>query len=79
MTNRFQVNLCSRLKVDYENGNIRDILIAMANSEVRKYINYLANGEFLQDCPTLEPGDVPVAAFRFDEMRTALAQQRLVL
>ncbi len=75
----FTVNPCSRLKVDYRDGRIRDIPIAMANAEVRKHINYLADGDFLKDWQGLKPGEVPVPAFRFDEMRKALESQRLVL
>ena len=75
----FAVHPCSRLKVDYADGRVRDIPVSMANDAVRKHINYLADGLFRKDYAGLTPGEVPVAAFRFDEMRTALAQQRLVL
>lgn len=73
------VNPCSRLHVVHRDGSIRDIPIAMANADVRKHINYLADGAFLNDQPELNPGDVPVSAFRFDNVRTALTSQTLVL
>lgn len=74
-----KANPCGRLNMEYPDGRTRDIPIAMANAEVRKHINYLADGGFLKDWQGLEPGEVPVSAFRFDEMRKALASQRLIL
>ena len=39
---------------------------------VRALMDYLADGHFRRDFPGLAPGQVPVAAFRLDEMRAAL-------
>lgn len=46
--------------------------IAMENVQVQALLRYLTHGEFRQDYPGLEPGEVPVEAFRLDEMRQAL-------
>ena len=35
-------------------------------------MDYLADGLFLRDFPGLKPGEVPVDAFRLDDVRTAL-------
>ena len=48
--------------------------LAMENVAVQSLLRYLHDGEFLRDYPALEPGEVPPAAFRFNAMRTALAQ-----
>ncbi|MGN0833424.1 MAG: hypothetical protein ACI4RD_07220 [Kiritimatiellia bacterium] len=45
----------------------------MANPRVRELMDYLAKGEFRKDFKGCTPGVVPVAAWRIDEMATALA------
>ena len=51
----------------------RVLPLAAANRRVRDLMDYLGRGDFLRDFPGCEPGQVPVAAFRLDEFRTALA------
>jgi len=51
----------------------------MANLAARAHIDHLADGHFRDDDPSLEPGEVPVRAFRFDAMREALARQTLLV
>jgi len=46
--------------------------LAAANRRVRDLMDYLGRGRFLRDFLGCEPGQVPVAAFRLDEFRTAL-------
>jgi hypothetical protein len=74
---RLQVPGSARLEVLQADGTVRDIPLAMANPRVRQHVEYLADGQFLQDAPGCASGDVPVAAFRFDAVREALAAMTL--
>jgi len=76
---RLQVPADCHLKIDLPDGTLREIPLAMANQRLREHINYLSDGEFLNDYPELTPGEVPVAAFRLDQTREALQEQRLQL
>ena len=62
----------ARLEITRNDGRVRDIPLSMANGKVRALMDYLADGHFRRDFPGLAPGQVPVAAFRLDEMRAAL-------
>ncbi len=44
----------------------------MENRRVRDLMDYLADGRFRADWPGLQPGEVPVEAFRLDEFKAAL-------
>jgi hypothetical protein len=68
----------ARLEIERQNGAVREIPIAMANGKVRTLMDYLADGHFRDDIPGLRPGEVPVQAFRFDEMRDAISQMTLI-
>ena len=46
--------------------------LAATSRRVRALMDYLADGHFRRDFPGLVPGQVPVAAFRLDEMPAAL-------
>lgn len=63
----------ARLEIGRPGGAPPRVLpLAAANRRVRALMDYLGRGDFLRDYPGLEPGQVPVAAFRLDEFRTAL-------
>ena len=64
----------ARLEMTRQDGSVRDIPISMANAKVRALMDYLADGHFREDFPSLKPGEVPAAAFRFDEMREAISK-----
>jgi len=76
---KVQAHPCARLLLTYTDGRRRDIPLAMANAAVRMHIDHLADGHFRDDDPSLEPGEIPVRAFRFDAMREALARQTLLV
>lgn len=78
-TTFFDVNPLWRLRVEQPGRPVRDIPIAMANAELRRHIDYLADGHFRDANPGIPDGDIPVEAFRFDEIKTALARQTLIL
>ena len=64
----------ARLEVLRPDGRFREIPVAMANGRVRALMDYLADGHFREDYVGLAPGEVPAAAFKFDEMREAILQ-----
>jgi hypothetical protein len=68
----------ARLEIRRNDGLFREIPISMANGKVRKLMDYLADGHFRDDIPGLKPGEVPVQAFRFDEMRDAISQTQVL-
>lgn len=63
----------TRLVIDRADGSRRVLPLPMANRRLRELMDYLADGVFLQDFPNCVPGVVPPEAFRFEEMREALA------
>lgn len=71
-----RLDLCvpahARLELKPAGGALRDLSIAMANAPLRRHIDYLANGLFLEDRPGCACGEVPVEAFRFEAVREAL-------
>ena len=68
----------ARLEIERQNGLVREIPISMANGKVRVLMDYLADGHFRDDIAGLRPGEVPVQAFRFDEMLDAISQMTLI-
>lgn len=64
----------SRLRLIAPSGAQSVRYLAMENLRVQALLQYLHDGEFRRDHPGLTPGEVPVAAFRFDEMAAALAR-----
>ena len=70
----FDAPATARLEIDRPGGTQPRVLpLAAANRRVRELMDYLADGLFLRDFPNCEPGEVPISAFRLDEMREALA------
>ena len=69
----FDASPTARLEIGRPGGAPPRVLpLAAANRRVRDLMDYLGRGRFLRDFPGCEPGQVPVAAFRLDEFRTAL-------
>ena len=69
----FEAAPTTRLEIGRPGGAPPRVLpLAAANRRVRALMDYLADGLFLRDFKDLEPGQVPVAAFRLDEVRSAL-------
>ena len=63
----------ARLEIGRPGGTPPRVLpLAATSRRVRALMDYLADGHFRRDFPDLVPGQVPVAAFRLDEMRAAL-------
>ena len=74
----FEAAPTARLEIARRDGALPRVLpLAAANRRVRGLMDYLADGHFLRDFARLEPGQVPVAAFRLDEMRAALETQEI--
>jgi len=70
----FEASPTDRLEIGRPAGAPARVLpLAAASRRVRDLMDYLADGRFRRDFPGVNPGEVPVAAFRLDEMRTALA------
>ncbi len=70
----FEASPTDRLEIGRAAGAPARVLpLAAASRRVRDLMDYLADGRFRRDFPGVNPGEVPVAAFRLDEMRTALA------
>ncbi len=68
----------ARIEIRRDDGRVREIPISMANAKVRALMDYLADGHFRSDTLDLKPGEVPVKAFKFDEMREAISQITLI-
>lgn len=69
----FDAPATARLEIERPGGAPPRVLpLAAANRRVRALMDYLADGLFLRDFPGLKPGEVPVDAFRLDDVRTAL-------
>ena len=67
-----------RLEIGRPGGALPRVLpLTAANRRVRVLMDYLADGHFRDDFAGLEPGQVPVAAFRLDEFRSALREQTI--
>ncbi len=69
----------ARLEVARPDGRVRTLPLSMVNPRVRARMDYLADGRFLADFPDCRPGEVPFEAFRYDEMREAIASLTLRL
>lgn len=60
------------VKLAGTSGEKRSFFIAAENTRAQKLVSYLSAGEFLNDYPNLQPGEVPAEAFRLKEMQEAL-------
>ena len=68
----------ARLEIGRPGGGMPRVLpLAAANRRVRDLMDYLARGRFRDDFAGLEPGQVPVAAFRLDAFAAAIASLEL--
>ena len=76
---QLDVPASARLEVACADGRLRDIPLSMANPSVRRHMDYLADGLFLNDHPNLSPGEVPLEAFRCEAIRDAMQELRLTL
>ncbi len=65
------------IQLSNEHGKERQISPAMENREIRKHIDYLANGKFLSDFPNCKPGEVPKECFRYKQVRNALESVKI--
>ena len=69
----FEASPTARLEIGRPGGAPPRVLpLAATSRRVRALMDYLADGHFRRDFPGLVPGQVPVAAFRLDEMPAAL-------
>ncbi|MBQ6923159.1 MAG: hypothetical protein IJQ73_00820, partial [Kiritimatiellae bacterium] len=69
----FEASPTARLEIGRPGGASPRVLpLAATSRRVRALMDYLADGHFRRDFPGLVPGQVPVTAFRLDEMPAAL-------
>ena len=61
-----------------EGRHVRTDYLINANQPLQDLQRYLYRGGFTRDFPAAEPGDVPVAAWRLDEYRAAMAHVEIV-
>jgi hypothetical protein len=74
----FEASATSRLEIGRPgDAPARVLPLAAASRKVRALMDYLSMGQFVQDYDGMEPGIVPVAAFRLDEFREAIAEIEL--
>jgi hypothetical protein len=64
----------SLLKLYDKNNSETSIPLSMANKPLREYLEGIAAGKFLEQFPNCEPGQVPVAVFRLDDIEGILKE-----